>query len=94
MKDNAFRRSDGYDERAMCLRSANGGNFMTQEKIARINELAAKSRTQEGLNEQEQQEQAILRREYIDAMKHSLKTQLDRTVIVNSDGTRTKLAKK
>lgn len=94
MKDNAFRRSSRAAATSGILRLANGGIVMTQEKIARINELAAKSRTQEGLNEQEQQEQAILRREYIDAMKHSLKTQLDRTVIVNSDGTRTKLAKK
>lgn len=45
---------------------------MTNEKIARINELARKSRAQ-GLTEQERAEQAALRREYIDAMKRSLK---------------------
>lgn len=67
---------------------------MTQEKIARINELAAKSRTEQGLTEEEQTEQAALRWEYVDAMKHSLKTQLDRTVIVNPDGSRTQLKKK
>ncbi len=67
---------------------------MTQEKIARINELAAKSRTEQVLTEEEQTEQAALRREYADAMKHSLKTQLDRTVIVNPDGSRTQLKKK
>lgn len=67
---------------------------MTQEKIARINELAAKSRTEQGLTEEEQTEQAAMRREYVDAMKHSLKTQLDRTVIVNPDGSRTQLKKK
>lgn len=67
---------------------------MTQEKIARINELAAKSRTEQGLTEEEQTERAALRREYVDAMKHSLKTQLDRTVIVNPDGSRTQLKKK
>lgn len=67
---------------------------MTQEKIARINELAAKSRTEQGLTEEEQTEQAAMRREYADAMKHSLKTQLDRTVIVNPDGSRTQLKKK
>lgn len=67
---------------------------MTQEKIVRINELAAKSRTEQGLTEEEQTEQAALRREYVDAMKHSLKTQLDRTVIVNPDGSRTQLKKK
>ena len=38
---------------------------MTQEKIQRINELAKKSRTPEGLTEQEKAEQAALRQEYI-----------------------------
>lgn len=67
---------------------------MQQEKIARINELAAKSRTKEGLTHEEHHEREALRREYVDAMKHSLKTQLDRTVIVNPDGSRTALKKK
>ena len=65
---------------------------MTNEKIARINELARKSRAQ-GLTEQERAEQAALRREYIDAMKRSLKVQLDRTVLVEPDGTRRPLKK-
>ena len=39
---------------------------MTKEKIARINELAKKSRTEAGLTEAEKAEQAALRREYID----------------------------
>lgn len=46
---------------------------MTDEKIARINALAKKSRTPEGLTAEEKAEQASLRREYIDAMKGSLK---------------------
>ena len=65
---------------------------MTNEKIARINELARKSRAQ-GLTEQERAEQAALRREYIDAMKRSLKVQLDSTVLVEPDGTRRSLKK-
>ena len=65
---------------------------MTNEKIARINELARKSRAQ-GLTEQEKAEQAALRREYIDAMKRSLKVQLDSTVLVEPDGTRRPLKK-
>ena len=40
---------------------------MTDEKIARINALAKKSRTPEGLTAEEKAEQASLRREYIDA---------------------------
>ena len=43
---------------------------MTQEKIARINELAKKSKTT-GLTEAEKAEQQALRREYIDDMKAS-----------------------
>ena len=45
---------------------------MTQEKIARINELAKKSKTT-GLTEAEKAEQQALRREYIDDMKASLR---------------------
>lgn len=52
----------------------------------------AKSRSQ-GLTEQEKAEQAALRREYIDAMKRSLKAQLDSTVLVEPDGTRRPLKK-
>lgn len=65
---------------------------MTKGKIARINALAQKSRSQ-GLTEQEKAEQAALRREYIDAMKRSLKAQLDSTVLVEPDGTRRPLKK-
>ena len=65
---------------------------MTKEKIARLNALAQKSRSQ-GLTEQEKAERAALRREYIDAMKRSLKAQLDSTVLVEPDGTRRPLKK-
>lgn len=67
---------------------------MTKEKIARINELAHKSKTPEGLTEEEKQEQAVLRREYIDSYKASLVGQLDNTYIVRPDGSKKKLEKK
>ena len=60
---------------------------MKPEKIQRINELAKKSRTTEGLTPEEKQEQAQLRQEYIDAMKQSLKSQLDSSVVIRPDGT-------
>ena len=66
---------------------------MTNEKIARINELARKSRAQ-GLTEQEKAEQAALRREYIDSVKANLAAQLDSTYLVEPDGTKHKLPKK
>lgn len=68
--------------------------MITEEKIARINALARKSRTAEGLTEAEKAEQAVLRREYVDAVKESLQGQLDHTTIVEPDGTRHKLTPK
>ncbi len=67
---------------------------LTEERIARINELARKSRTAEGLTEEEKKEQAVLRREYIDAFKNSLKAQLDNTYIVDEKGNKRPLKKK
>lgn len=50
---------------------------MTKEKIDRINELAKKSRTPEGLTEAEKAEQAALRQEYRDSVKANLIGQLE-----------------
>lgn len=68
--------------------------MITEEKIARINALARKSRTPEGLTEAEKAEQAVLRREYVDAVKESLQGQLEHTTIMEPDGTRHKLTPK
>ncbi len=67
--------------------------IMTQEKINRINELARKQKA-EGLTEEERQEQAILRREYIESFKQSLVSQLENTYIVEPDGTKRKVQAK
>jgi uncharacterized protein YnzC (UPF0291/DUF896 family) len=67
---------------------------MTQEKIDRINELARKAKTPEGLTPEESAERDILRREYIDSFKRSLVGQLDNTYIQYPDGTKKKLGKK
>ena len=67
---------------------------MTEEKIARINELARKSRTAEGLTDAEKAEQAVLRREYVEAFKQSLRAQLDNTYIVDEQGNKHPLEKK
>ena len=68
--------------------------MITDEKVARINALARKSRTSEGLTEEEKAEQAALRREYVEAVKRSLEGQLGNTVILEPDGTKRKLKKK
>ncbi|MBQ7708182.1 MAG: DUF896 domain-containing protein [Lachnospiraceae bacterium] len=59
---------------------------MTDEKIKRINELAHKSKTPEGLTEEEKKEQAILRREFIDSVKGNLVSQLNNINIQEKDG--------
>lgn len=67
---------------------------MKQEKIDRINELAKKSRTEEGLTEDEKREQAQLRLEYVNSFKASLIGQLENTYIVDEKGNKRKLERK
>lgn len=50
--------------------------MVTDQEIMRINELAKKSK-EHGLNESEKEEQQLLRRKYIDAVRASLKANLD-----------------
>lgn len=66
---------------------------MTDEKIARINELYHKSQA-EGLTEEEKKEQAVLRAEYIATFRRNLKSQLDNIDIKNPDGTIENLGEK
>ncbi len=68
--------------------------MITQEKINRINALAKKAKTPEGLTPEELEERNALRREYISAFKQSLTAQLDHTYIQYPDGTKKKLALK
>lgn len=65
-----------------------------EETIARINELAKKAKTEEGLTPEELTERDHLRRVYIDAMKASLVGQLENTYIVDEKGNKHKLNKK
>ena len=57
---------------------------MSQEKIDRINELARKSRTPEGLTPEEKEEQTALRNEYRAGFVRNLKAQLDSIEIVDA----------
>jgi len=65
--------------------------MITDEKVARINALARKSRTPQGLTQAERDEQAALRREYVEAVKQSLRGQLEHTTLLEPDGTRRRL---
>lgn len=67
---------------------------MEQYKIDRINQLAKKAKSPEGLTPEETAERDALRREYLDAIKRNLTAQLDNTVIQYPDGTRRKLERK
>ena len=60
---------------------------MEQEKIDRINALARKAKTPEGLTPEETAE-------YVAAFRENLVAQLENTVVVEPDGTRHKLGKK
>lgn len=59
--------------------------MITKEQIDRINQLARKSKTPEGLTEEEKAEQQKLRREYIDAFKTNLRATLDNVEIVDNN---------
>ena len=67
---------------------------MEKEKIDRINELARKAKTPEGLTEEELKERDILRRAYIDSFKASLVGQLENTYIVDEKGNKKKVQRK
>lgn len=59
-------------------------NMITKEQIDRINELARKSK-KESLTAEEAEEQAVLRRAYIDSFKKNLRDQLDRIEIKDDE---------
>lgn len=66
---------------------------MESNKLDRINQLAKKAKT-EGLTEQESLEQQQLRSEYIAAYRENLRAQLDNIILVEPDGTQTKIVPK
>ena len=68
--------------------------MITQKDIDRINALARKSKTAEGLTVEERKEQMELRRRYVEAVRENLTAQLDHTVIQEPDGTRRPLKPK
>lgn len=64
-----------------------------EEKIARINELYHKSKG-EGLTDAEKEEQAALRKDYIAAIRNSIRGQLNNVDIIEKDGTKVNLGEK
>ena len=66
---------------------------MDNIKIDRINALAHKQKSV-GLTEEEKQEQAALRKEYIETIRESLRANLNNISIKEDDGSITDLGKK
>lgn len=66
---------------------------MEQNKLDRINELARKSKSV-GLTDEEKEEQAILRKEYVQLVHNNLRGQLQNISLLNEDGTVTHLREK
>lgn len=60
---------------------------MTDEQVARINELYHKSKSPEGLTKEEKEEQAKLRQEYLMAIRRNMRRTLENTVVEYPDGT-------
>ena len=67
---------------------------MLDEKIQRINELARKAKTPEGLTDVEKEEQVRLRQEYIAEWRQGVVQVLDNTYIMDEHGNKRKLEKK
>lgn len=61
-------------------------NFDMDKLIARINELARKQKSPEGLSELEKSEQQSLRAEYIAIFKSNFKQQLKSIKVVDKHG--------
>ena len=66
---------------------------MDNIKIDRINTLANKQKSV-GMTEEEKQEQAALRKEYIETIRESLRANLNNISIKEADGSITDLGKK
>ena len=64
---------------------------MDQKKIKRINELAHKAKTAEGLTPEELRERDLLRREYIDSVVGNLRSELEHTYVMDEHGNKKKL---
>ena len=67
--------------------------MITDEKLARINELARKAKA-EGLTSAETKERDVLRREYIEAVRANLRGQMNNINIQELDGSITNLGEK
>lgn len=59
---------------------------MTDEGIKRINELYHKAKSPEGLTPEEKEEQAVLRKQFVEDFKRNLRGTLENIDIKEKDG--------
>ncbi|MGV3466111.1 MAG: DUF896 domain-containing protein [Heyndrickxia sp.] len=59
--------------------------MLSNDKIARINELAKKSKEQ-GLSKEEAKEQSKLRREYLESFRSSMKNTIEKVRVFDPNG--------
>lgn len=59
--------------------------MVDDKTIERINELAAKAKTPEGLTDEEKDEQARLRKAFLESVRSQVKDHLSRIKIVDED---------
>jgi uncharacterized protein YnzC (UPF0291/DUF896 family) len=59
--------------------------MLSKEKIKRINDLAKKAKA-EGLSKVEEEEQQVLRQEYVDNFRKSFKKTLHSVKVVDNEG--------
>lgn len=60
--------------------------MLSEEKMKRINELANKSKTAEGLTEAEKSEQKELRTEYIEVFRGGMRHHIEGMKVVDQEG--------
>ncbi|WP_010093269.1 DUF896 domain-containing protein [Ornithinibacillus scapharcae] len=60
--------------------------MLSKEKLERINTLAKKAKTPEGLSDSEKLEQKSLREEYLQNVRSSFKNQLKTTTVIDPAG--------
>lgn len=61
--------------------------MLLDDKLKRINELAKKAKTEEGLSPEEKVEQKKLRQEYIDSLRSSFTNQITSLKVIDPEGT-------
>lgn len=60
--------------------------MLSKEKLARINELAKKAKTEEGLTLTEKKEQQDLRQEYLERFRGGMRNHIEGMKVVDDEG--------